>query len=236
MSAPRALVIRGGAVGDFILTLPAIRLLREGLPVTPHLEILGYPNITALAETAGLADATHPLEHGGLAPFFVPGADLDARWSAYFESFTIILSYLFDPDDIFHTNLARVTQATILPRSLAKSIPHCRITLMPPPSSPPPSKSSPSSLSLSDLHPQLPVSPDTALLRSHRPPPRIRQHLEKLGAPKFSRPRPALPPRHALPYHQRRSRARDYRRIPRSSLTRAADSPRAPSASLRSPR
>ena len=31
--APRVLVIRGGAIGDFILTLPAIRLLREKLPV-----------------------------------------------------------------------------------------------------------------------------------------------------------------------------------------------------------
>ncbi len=28
----RVLIIRGGAVGDFILTLPALRLLRESLP------------------------------------------------------------------------------------------------------------------------------------------------------------------------------------------------------------
>lgn len=114
MPAPRALVLRGGAVGDFILTLPAIRLLREGLPVTPHVEILGYPTLTALAETAGLANATRPLEHAGLAPFFIPNAELDSQWREYFASFTIILSYLFDPDDIFHTNLARVTNATIL--------------------------------------------------------------------------------------------------------------------------
>ena len=160
MSAPRALVIRGGAVGDFILTLPAIRLLREGLPVTPHLEILGYPNITALAETAGLADATHPLEHGGLAPFFIPGADLDVRWSTYFENFTIILSYLFDPDDIFHTNLARVTKATIIrgpgkvdispgsPHAAAQlAAPVEELALFPEPEA---------------LRPQLPVLPETS--------------------------------------------------------------------------
>jgi len=46
---PRILVIRGGAIGDFVLTLPAIRLLRENFPHA-HLEILGYKHIVALAE------------------------------------------------------------------------------------------------------------------------------------------------------------------------------------------
>jgi len=37
----RLLVIRGGAIGDFILTLPALKALRDAYPNT-HLEILGY--------------------------------------------------------------------------------------------------------------------------------------------------------------------------------------------------
>jgi hypothetical protein len=45
----RILVIRGGAIGDFILTLPAIRLLREAFPAA-HLELLGHKHIVALAE------------------------------------------------------------------------------------------------------------------------------------------------------------------------------------------
>jgi len=68
---PRVLVIRGGAIGDFILTLPAIRLLREGLP-NPHLEVLGYPGIASLATAAGFADAVRSIEHGAMAPFSRP--------------------------------------------------------------------------------------------------------------------------------------------------------------------
>ena len=54
----RILVIRGGAIGDFVLTLPALRALREAYS-NAHLEILGYKHIAVLAETAGYADAVH---------------------------------------------------------------------------------------------------------------------------------------------------------------------------------
>ena len=45
----RILVIRGGAIGDFVLTLPATKLLRDRF-AGARLEILGYPQIIALAE------------------------------------------------------------------------------------------------------------------------------------------------------------------------------------------
>ena len=65
----RILVIRGGAIGDFILTLPAIRLLRENFPGV-GLEILGYKHIIALADNRYYADATHSIEYSALAGFF----------------------------------------------------------------------------------------------------------------------------------------------------------------------
>lgn len=102
----RILVIRGGAIGDFILTLPAIRLLRENFRDS-QIEILGYPSIAQLALHWELADRVAALEHGALARFFVPGAELVERWSAYFSSFEVVISYLFDPDDYFHGNLRR---------------------------------------------------------------------------------------------------------------------------------
>ena len=43
----RILVIRGGAIGDFILTLPALKLLREAYPHA-RLEILGYRHMRRL--------------------------------------------------------------------------------------------------------------------------------------------------------------------------------------------
>ena len=102
----RVLVIRGGAIGDFILTLPAIKLLRDGFP-RAHLEILGYPHIIALAEKRFYADAVHSIESGALAPFFAKDAVLSPELAAYFVSFDLVVSYLFDPDAIFETNLKR---------------------------------------------------------------------------------------------------------------------------------
>ncbi|MEO7166174.1 MAG: glycosyltransferase family 9 protein [Spartobacteria bacterium] len=102
----RILVIRGGALGDFILTLPAIRLLREAFPAA-HLEILGYKHIVALAEMSGYADATRSIEYAALARFFSRDADLAPDLIEYFGSFQQVVSYLFDPDEIFANNLRR---------------------------------------------------------------------------------------------------------------------------------
>ena len=99
-------MIRGGAIGDFILTLPAIRLLRENFPQA-HLEILGYKHIVALAEKRFFADATRSIEYAALSRFFIPNADLPAELVEYFGSFQQIVSYLFDPDRFFETNLRR---------------------------------------------------------------------------------------------------------------------------------
>jgi heptosyltransferase-2 len=103
---PRILVIRGGAIGDFVLTLPAIRLLRENFPQA-HLEILGYKHIVALAEGRFYADATRSIEYGGLSRFFIPGTELPEDLAEYFASFQQIVSYLYDPDRFFEENLRR---------------------------------------------------------------------------------------------------------------------------------
>lgn len=112
-AGPRVLVIRGGAIGDFILTLPAIRLLREGIP-RAHLEVLGYKPIVDLAVTAGLADATRHLEHVTMARLFVPGAVLDETLLDWLRSFNLVVSYLYDPDGIVRGNMERIGVRTFL--------------------------------------------------------------------------------------------------------------------------
>src|SRR5438552_6012644 len=102
----RILVIRGGAIGDFILTLPALRLLREESPAA-HIEILGYKHIVVLAEMSGYANATRSIEYASLASFFIRGGGLAPDLIEYFGSFHQVISYLFDPDEIFATNLKR---------------------------------------------------------------------------------------------------------------------------------
>ncbi len=77
----RILVIRGGAIGDFILTLPTLKALREAYPQA-HLEILGYKHIAVLAENRFYAQAVRSIEYGPLSSFY-------------------------DPDGIFENNLRR---------------------------------------------------------------------------------------------------------------------------------
>jgi len=104
--AGRILVIRGGAIGDFVLTLPAIHLLRDNFPET-HLEILGYKHIIALAEDRFYANATRSIEYAALSSFFVPMGELPPELVAYFGSFQQIVSYLYDPDGFFENNVRR---------------------------------------------------------------------------------------------------------------------------------
>jgi heptosyltransferase-3 len=102
----RILVIRGGALGDFILTLPAIRLLRKNF-ADCALNILGYRHIAVLAEGRYYADSTRSIEYGPLAGFFNPKALLDPNLCAYFAGFEQIISYIYDPDGLFGTGLRR---------------------------------------------------------------------------------------------------------------------------------
>src|SRR5206468_446826 len=102
----RILVIRGGAIGDFILTLPALKALRDAWPQA-HMEILGYRHIAALAEKRFYAQAVHSIEYGPLGRFFARNSELPAELADYFASFDLIISYLYDPDGVFETNLRR---------------------------------------------------------------------------------------------------------------------------------
>ena len=100
------LVIRGGAIGDFILTLPALAALRDRFPAA-RLEVLGYPHIAQLALAGGVVDAVRSIEAGALAGFFARDGTLDPGLRNYFAGFAVIVSYLYDPDGIFAQNVGR---------------------------------------------------------------------------------------------------------------------------------
>jgi len=100
----RALVIRGGALGDFLLTLPVLHSLRTAAP-SSRVELLAYPGLGTLAKNAGMIDEVRSIEYGPMAGFFTRGAVLDPDLREYFGSFDLVVSYLYDPDGIFHENL-----------------------------------------------------------------------------------------------------------------------------------
>lgn len=109
----KILVIRGGAIGDFILTLPVLAALRRQFPGV-HLEVLGYPHIVQLALVGGLVDRVQSIEARALAGFFARGGTLEPDLADYFSEFDLIISYLYDPDAIFQTNVARCSVAQFI--------------------------------------------------------------------------------------------------------------------------
>ena len=109
----KILVIRGGAIGDFILTVPAIAALRRQFPET-HIEILGYPHIAKLALAAHLVDEVKSIEAGALAGFFARNGNLSVELMTYFAQFDVIISYLYDPDLIFQKNVLSCTKAKFI--------------------------------------------------------------------------------------------------------------------------
>lgn len=110
---PRVLVIRGGAIGDFILTLPVLRLLREMIP-NCHLEVMGYLSIASLAGRAGLADRVSSLDHRTMAALFAKNASIDDALAEHLRSFNLVVSYLFDPDGRFRASLGRAGVKTLI--------------------------------------------------------------------------------------------------------------------------
>jgi heptosyltransferase-3 len=109
----RALVIRGGALGDFVLTLPVLQALRAAAP-SARLEVLAYPGLAALAQSAGIIDDARSIEYGPLAGFFTRGTVLDPALRTYFGSFDLVISYLYDPDGIFLENVRAAGAKRIL--------------------------------------------------------------------------------------------------------------------------
>ena len=107
------LVIRGGAIGDFILTLPVLAALRENLPLA-RVEILAYPRVAPLAVAAGLAAEARSIDARPLAGFFAARGPLDEEIQAYFANFAVIISYLYDPDGIFQANIERCSRAQFI--------------------------------------------------------------------------------------------------------------------------
>ena len=109
----KILVIRGGAIGDFILTLPVFAALRRQFPQA-HLEVLGYPHIAQLALAGAAVDQVRSIDSRPLAGFFARDGALDPSLADYFAGFAVIVSYLYDPDEIFQSNMRRCSAAQFI--------------------------------------------------------------------------------------------------------------------------
>jgi ADP-heptose:LPS heptosyltransferase len=87
----RVLVLRGGALGDFIVTLPALAALRQQAP-TARIELAGNASAAALAFSRGLLDAVHSQHEARWAALY-ERAPLPADFATWLASFDVILNF-----------------------------------------------------------------------------------------------------------------------------------------------
>jgi ADP-heptose:LPS heptosyltransferase len=107
------LVIHQGALGDFILGLPALKSLRKNLP-RARMTIMGYPRIIELADQRFYADEIFSIDQREMATFFVRGRPLDPSLSRLFDQFNLIVLFGKDEEGILVENLRRVSHGLIL--------------------------------------------------------------------------------------------------------------------------
>lgn len=92
----RVLVLRGGALGDFIVTLPALAALRARWPEV-RIELAGNAVAAALAINRGLIDAAHP-QHGAQWAALFGDSPLPPAFGAWLADFDLVVNFWPDPD------------------------------------------------------------------------------------------------------------------------------------------
>ena len=117
----RVLIIRSGAVGDLILTLPVLSALKQrydGLSI----DMMGDPDRLLLLKHCGYVDDVLPIDGREFTPLFAPGgappgsaSQADSPALRNLRSYDAILSYLPDPSGVFAENLRRFASGPVLP-------------------------------------------------------------------------------------------------------------------------
>lgn len=128
------LVIRGGAIGDFILTMPVLSALRARYPAA-QLELLANPSIASLATNFDLADNIRDLGSQPFAPLFSLEGKCSPAIAEWLSHFDLIICYLYDPAKIFETNIRRHSTAQYITgphRPNEQSTAHASLQLLEP--------------------------------------------------------------------------------------------------------
>ncbi|MEY2877706.1 MAG: hypothetical protein RLZZ15_86 [Verrucomicrobiota bacterium] len=108
----RILVLRGGALGDFIVTLPALALLRRRWP-DARIELAGNATAAALGVDAGVLDAAHAQHEARWAALYAtePVPTEFARW---LDTFDLVVNFWPDPDGELRRKFPRRADQTFI--------------------------------------------------------------------------------------------------------------------------
>jgi heptosyltransferase-3 len=88
--------MRGGAIGDFVLTLPVLRVIRTQWPAT-RVTVVAAERVARLALAGGLVDETRSLDDAIFASLFT-AAPLPDATAAFLSGFDAVMCLLHDPE------------------------------------------------------------------------------------------------------------------------------------------
>ena len=109
----RILVMRGGAVGDVILTLPAIGALRLTFP-RARIVVMGDAKRLCLARHAAYADVIVDVGQWEFYRLFGHEPRIPQQLAAYLASFDLVLAYLPTTNTTFTDNLKRYCRGEVI--------------------------------------------------------------------------------------------------------------------------
>jgi ADP-heptose:LPS heptosyltransferase len=109
----RILVIRPGALGDVLVTLPALQALSEAFP-SASIELMGSLAVVQWLPGRGVVNSVSSFDRADLGALFQPEAVPAAGLRDYLDSFDLIVSYATAPEHVFARNLARLARGRVL--------------------------------------------------------------------------------------------------------------------------
>jgi heptosyltransferase-2 len=115
MCPSRILILRGGAVGDFIVTLPALAAIRAHW-LDAQITLATYPRTGRLAQVGGLAQRLLSLDDAAAARLFgdAPDAVAASALALWLGATDLAVSYLHDPDGRVAARLREAGVAHVL--------------------------------------------------------------------------------------------------------------------------
>jgi ADP-heptose:LPS heptosyltransferase len=109
----RILILHQGAIGDFILSLPAVGTFRHHYPHAT-IEMWGYPDILRLVEKRFYADGIASIERKEIAQFYSEDGVLDSQLVEQLSGFDLIVVFGQEGQRTFMDNLKKVKGNTVL--------------------------------------------------------------------------------------------------------------------------
>ncbi|MER3484979.1 MAG: hypothetical protein C4345_02355, partial [Chloroflexota bacterium] len=108
----RIAVLRAGALGDFIVTLPALAWLRRRFPQA-HLTVYGHRAALEVVAGRGIVDRGYSFDLAVPPELFLPAAAVAGLWVAEWQAYDLCIVWLRDHATVAE-NLRRLAKAAVL--------------------------------------------------------------------------------------------------------------------------